>query len=146
MHLVIVPHLQSKEDGVGDAHEAHDSEGDREEVYGSSCPAWDHQLYSLGDTHISDLVIVLDYHVVLPLRKFLVDASPQLVFRNHCLVLYPLLEVLVLNIHPLLVLRTWTRLKDLGVLLIQILLVDVDLVTVGAVETVAVIKSEEGCI
>lgn len=66
--------------------------------------------------------------------------------RDHGLVLDPLLEVFILNIHPLLVLRTRTRLKDLCVLLIKIPLVDVDFVTVGVVETVAIIKSEEGCI
>ena len=67
MHLVVVPHLQPQEDGIADAHETHDGEGDGEEVDGSSCPAGDHQFDSLRDAHLPDFVIVFDHHIVLPL-------------------------------------------------------------------------------
>ena len=66
--LVIVREPDLEEGGIGDAGEAHDEEGDGEEVDWSAHGSGMHQLDSLADFEGVDVVVVSHHQVVLPLR------------------------------------------------------------------------------
>lgn len=101
--FVVVGHLDFHEDGVGDAHCAHDEEKDGEEVDGSAHGGRLHQFNAFCDFESADVIIVGHHQVVLSFLQRLGDAAPQLVFSDQGLVLGPFVEMLVFDADPLLV-------------------------------------------